>query len=269
MHDGTAGDDTILQVLHTETFQRLRLEMRQEFLSGGLLGEDPVIQLKGTILGTKVLLKLRLHGTIIKHLFRLEVAHQLLHIVGRTLTGEEFSRRDVEEAYATSSLAEMDGSEEVVLLIVQDVVAHRHAWSHQFGDATLHHLVHLAQAFLALDFLSLLLWVFQLVAYSHTLASSDELRQIGIEGVMRESCHLRTTSRTAIVSAGQRDAEHFGSLYRIFAISFVEVATTEKQQCFGVLGFHLEELSHHRRKTFIIVCHCLIILYLLSRFYIL
>ena len=243
--------------------------MRQEFLSGGLLGKDPVIQLKGTILGTKVLLKLRLHGTIIKHLFRLEVAHQLLYIVGRTLTGEEFSRRDVEEAHATSSLAEMDGSEEVVLLVVQDVVAHRHTRSHQFGNATLHHLVHLAQAFLALDFLSLLLRVFQLVAYSHTLASPDEFRQVGVECMMRESSHLCPTSRTAIVTASQRDAEHFGSLDSIFAVSFVEVATTEKQQCLGMLGFHLEELPHHRRKTFIIVCHCFIILYLLSRFYIL
>ncbi len=89
----------------------------------------------------------------------------------------------------------------------------------------------------------------------NTLASPNEFRQVGVECMMRESCHLCPASRTTIVTASQRDAEHFGSLYRIFAISFVEVTTTEKQQCFGVLGFHLEELSHHRRKTFIIVCH--------------
>ena len=75
--------------------------------------------------------------------------------------------------------------------------------------------------------------------------------------MMRESRHLDAARSTAVVSSGQGNAENTGSLHRIFAVSFVEVATAEKQQSFGMLGFHLEELSHHRRKTFVIVCHYL------------
>ena len=75
--------------------------------------------------------------------------------------------------------------------------------------------------------------------------------------MMRESRHLDAARSSAVVSSGQGDTENMGSLHRIFAVSFVEVATTEKQQCLGMLGLHLEELSHHRRKTFVIVCHYL------------
>ena len=84
--------------------------------------------------------------------------------------------------------------------------------------------------------------------------------------MMRESSHLCSTSRTTVVTSGQGDAKYSGSLYRIFAVSFVEVATAEKQQCLGMLCFHLEELSHHRCKPFIVVCHYLSFYFLFSSF---
>ena len=40
--------------------------------------------------------------------------------------------------------------------------------------------------------------------------------------------HLGRTRRTAIVASGQRNAEYTGCLHRIFAVSFVEVTTTEE-----------------------------------------
>ena len=257
LHDGTAGDDTILEMLHTEAFQRLGLEVSQEFLHRSLLGENPIIEFEGTVFGTEVFLKIILSGTVVEHLFRHEVAHQFLYIIIGSLAGEELTGRNIEEANAAGSLTEVDGSQEIVLLVVEHVVAHCHTWSNEFGNATLHHLVHLAQSLLALDFLAFLLRVFQLVAYGNSLSSPDEFRQVSIECMMRESRHLDAARSTAVVSSGQGDAENTGSLHRIFAVSFVEVATTEKQQSLGMLGFHLEELSHHRRKTFVIVCHYL------------
>ena len=68
LHDGTTGDDTILQVLHTEALQGLGLEVSQELLHGSLLGENPVVQFEGAILGTEIFLEIILMRTIIKHL---------------------------------------------------------------------------------------------------------------------------------------------------------------------------------------------------------
>ncbi|CUQ19426.1 Uncharacterised protein [Segatella copri] len=82
--------------------------------------------------------------------------------------------------------------------------------------------------------------------------------------MMRESCHLGRARRTAIIASCQRNAEYTGCLHRIFAVSFVEVTATEEQQRFGMFRFHLEKLSHHRCKTFIIVCHYLFSPYIIS-----
>ena len=257
LHDGTAGDDAILKMFHTEAFQRLGLEVSQEFLHRRLLGENPVVEFEGAVFGTEVFLEIILSGTVVEHLFRHEVTHQFLYIIIGSLAGEELTGRNIEEAYAAGSLTEVDGSQEVVLLVVEHVVAHRHTRGNEFGNTALHHLVHLAQSLLALDFQTFLLRIFQLVAYGNSLSCPDEFRQVSIECMMRESRHLDAARSTTIVSSGQGDAENTGSLHRIFAVSFVEVATTEKQQSLGMLGFHLEELSHHRRKTFVIVCHYL------------
>ena len=259
LHDGTTGDNTILKMLYTKAFQRFGLEMSQEFLPCSLLGENPIIQFEGTISATEIFLKIILAGTVIEYLLRHEVAHQFLHIIIGSFASQELSGRDIQEAYTAGGFTEMDGSQEVVLLVVQHVISHRHTRSDELGNTALHHLVHLAQSLLTLYFQSFLLWVFQLVAYRHTLTCTHQFRQISIESMMRESSHLCSTSRTTVVTSGQGDAKYSGSLYRIFAVSFVEVATAEKQQCLGMLCFHLEELSHHRCKPFIVVCHYLIL----------
>ena len=43
LHDGSAGNDTILQMFYTKTFQGFGLEMTKEFLAGSLFGENPVV----------------------------------------------------------------------------------------------------------------------------------------------------------------------------------------------------------------------------------
>ena len=124
-----------------------------------------------------MLLKLRLHLSVVQHLLRLERCKQLLNIVESALTGEKFSGRYVEKSHATLSLCHEHGSKEVVLLIVEHVVAHSHSGRDKFRNATLHERL--------CEFR-----VFQLVAYSHTFASPYELRQIGVESVVRKSSHL-------------------------------------------------------------------------------
>ena len=91
LHDGTAGDDTILEMFHTEAFQRLGLEVSQEFLHRRLLGENPVVEFEGAVFGTEVFLEIILSGTVVEHLFRHEVTHQFLYIIIGSLAGEEFT----------------------------------------------------------------------------------------------------------------------------------------------------------------------------------
>ena len=207
LHDGTAGDDTILEMLHTEAFQRLGLEVSQEFLHRRLLGENPVVEFEGAVFGTEVFLEIILSGTVVEHFFRHEVTHQFLYIIIGSLAGKELTGRNIKETYAAGSLTEVDGSQEVVLLVVEHVVAHRHTRSNEFSNATLHHLVHLAQSLLALDFLAFFLRVFQLVAYGNSLACPDEFRQVSIECMMGEARHLDAARSSAVVSAGKGNAQ--------------------------------------------------------------
>ena len=189
-----------------------------------------------------MLLKLRLHLSVVQHLLGLERCQQFLHIVESTLASEKFACRDVEKSHATLSLCHEHGSKEVVLLIVEHVVAHSHSGRDKFRNAALHE--RLGE-----------LRVFQLVAYSHTLARSDELGQIGVESVVGESCHFRSRS-TWVLSVGascQSDAENLSRFNGIFGIRLVEVATAEEQECVGMLVLERVELSHHWCQSVVIL----------------
>ena len=79
---------------------------------------------------------------------------------------------------------------EVVLFVIQHVIAQGDPWCDKFGDATLHHLVHCRKSFFPFDGLAFLLRILKLVADGHSLSGTDEFWQISIEGMMREPGHL-------------------------------------------------------------------------------
>ena len=122
---------------------------------------------------------------------------------------------------------EVNGSQEVVFLIVQHVVAHSNAGRNKFRYASFHHFVFGRQAPFALQSFALLLRVFELVAYCYAFSSTNKLWQEGVECVMRKSSHLIARCCT-VVSARQRYAEYLRSFYGIVAIRFVEVATPKE-----------------------------------------
>ena len=134
----------------------------------------------------------------------------------------------------------MHSSQEVVLLIVQHIVGEGHTWCHQFRDASLD------------EFLGEL-GVFKLVADGHTLTSPDEFWQIGIEGVMGETCHLVALVVT-VVPVCQRDTKNLRSRYSILAVGLVEVTTTEQEHRIRVLRLQIEELLHHRGEFTVFLC---------------
>ena len=131
--------------------------------------------------------------------------------------------------------------QEVVLLIVEHVVAHRHAGSDEFGYATLHESLRKLR-------------VLQLVAYRHTPASPDELGQVGVERMIGKARHLRSltsVARASVAAPRESDAEYLRRSYGILAVSLVEVTAAEQQQCVGMLRLEVEKLFHHRREAVI------------------
>ena len=237
LQGGSRGNDAVGQMLHAETLERLCAEMAQQLLTGCGVGEHPVVKLEHAPTVAKGLLKLLFAGAVIEHLLGLEVAHELLHIGCRTLACEKLARRDVEERHAHHpATSEVDSSKEVVLLIVEHVVAHGHTWRNQLCDAALHELLRE-------------LGVLQLVADGHTLASAYELGQICVERMMREARHLGVAAsclRCAVRPSGERDAQYFRCRDSVVTVGLVEVAATEEQQRVGVLGLQREKLPHHR-----------------------
>ena len=242
LQDGPRSDDPTLQVVDAKSLERTDVEVLVELLMGRLLGKHPVVEFEGAEPCTEIALEVVLAPTVVEHLLGLEVANELLHVVVGTLATQELARRDVEEADATGSLAEMNGTEEVVLLIVQHGVLHGHTRCHQFGDATLDEL--LGQ-----------LGVFQLVADGHAPASPDELGQISVEGMMRKTRHL-VALVISIVAMCQCDAQYLCSHYGIVAIGLIEIAATKQQQRLRVFRLEVEKLFHHRCELITIpFCH--------------
>ena len=220
-------------MIHAETFQRLHFEMRREFLQGGLLSKHPVVQDVGEILVAKRALEQLTLATFVEYFFRLEVGQEFFYVVVGSLSGEKLTRGDVEEGHAARSLSKVHSGQEVIFLVVQHVVAHRHAWRDEFRDA-------------ALDEFLCQLRVFQLVADGHTPPCADEFRQVGVEGVMGESRHLVLTLRPSpVVAMRQRDAQDAAGIDGIVAVGLVEVATAEEQQRVGMFLLQREELLHH------------------------
>ena len=92
LKNGTTGNDSVPQMLHTEAFQRLCAEMFQQLLTCILLGEHPLIHFKHAVFRPKKAFKILLMVAVVKHFLRRKVAKQLLNIVVCTLSGKEFAR---------------------------------------------------------------------------------------------------------------------------------------------------------------------------------
>ena len=68
LQNGTSGNHTALQVLHTKAFQVLYAEVLQQLLTRRLVGIHPVVQLKREELRAKLLVEILLATTLEEHL---------------------------------------------------------------------------------------------------------------------------------------------------------------------------------------------------------
>ena len=137
---GAGGNHSVCQMVHSEAFQIARTEVFQQLLTCATVGEDPVFHLERGVFSAEIPREVPAATFIIEHLLRRKVAQQLLNVVIRAFAREELARGYVEKRHAARPFSEVNGSEEVVLLIVQHVVAHRHSRRHQLRNAALHEL---------------------------------------------------------------------------------------------------------------------------------
>ena len=74
--------------------------------------------------------------------------------------------------------------------------------------------------------------ILQLVTDGHTLTSTNQFGQIGVEGVMWKSGHFCWLSvRTVVlVAPGKCDAKYLGGFSGILLIGFIKVTYTEEKQ---------------------------------------
>ena len=242
LQDGSRGHHAILQVVDTKSFQRLGLEMAQQFLTGCHGGEHPIVEFEHTVFCTKIALKIGFSGTVVEHLLGLEITNEFFHIVVGSLTSKKLTRGNIEKSHATRTFSKMYGSQKVVLLVVEHIVAHGHTRGHQFGNAALH------QGFGEFG-------VFQLVANGHPASGTNQFGQVSVERMVWKSGHFGRTRRTAIVTAGKGNTQNLGCGHRILAIGLIEVTTTKEHQRVGMFRLQREKLLHHRGKSFFLSCH--------------
>ena len=181
LQDSTGSNDTVLQVLYSETFQILRFKVFQQFLTGSRFCKYPVVQLECKELVTEITFKHQAFATFKKNFLRGKVIQQLVYIIKRSFCSKEFTGRNIEKSNSTGSLSEMNGSQEVIFFIVQNIIIDRNTGSNQFGNATLHQLLRHFRAF-------------QLVTDGDTFSGTNQFRKICIKGMMRKTCHLDSFS---------------------------------------------------------------------------
>ena len=181
-----------MHVVHTEALEVFYLEVLAQLLSGRLLNEHPIVHLEGARLEME-------HGNLValaaleKQLLGIVGSKQRTDVVGAALGNHKLAGGDIHKGNADGGAAEMHGGQEVVLPGLQYRLALHNTGRHQFGDASLDQFLRQ-------------LGVFQLIADGHTLAGTHQLRQVGVERMVRESGHLRCRHVVlAVVAARECD----------------------------------------------------------------
>ena len=242
LQDCSRGNDTILQMFHTESLQILRFEVLQQLFASGSFRKDPVVQFKGKELTSEVAFEHASFAPFEQDFFRTEIVEQFVDVVKRTFCCHEFAGGYVEESHTTGCLPEVNSCQEVIFFIRQDIVIDCNTGSYQFRDTPLH------------QFLGCLR-VFQLVTDGYASSGTDQFRQISIQGMVRKSCHFYRLS-LSVRTFGERNTQYFCCGNGILRISFVKVSTPEQHDCIRVFSLQIEILFHHRSQYYIIIlCH--------------
>ena len=227
---GSGGGDARLERLDAETLERLGAELFAQFVVVEIRREDPVVETVGVVSVPESLVEALVAAALVNHLLGREARHELVDIVVVTLCHVELSGRDVEKRHARGLVAEEYRCQKRIFLVGQDIVSEHHARCYEFYDA-------------ALDQTFDRLGILQLLADGYALARPDELGQIDVDGVVRESGKFDIRGGT-VGAPRERDAQNRTRGYGILAECLVEVTYAEEQYCVGMHGLDLVILFH-------------------------
>ena len=127
---------------------------------------------------------------------------------------------------------ELHGSHPCVFFLLQRGVGVTHTGSNQLGNPAFHQFLRQFR-------------VFQLVAYRHAPPRAHQLRQIGIQRMEGETCHLRRGCSAPVIAVGERDIQYLAGFHSVLAIGLVEVAAPKQQHRIRVLRLDVSKLLHH------------------------
>jgi len=135
----------------------------------------------------------------------------------------------------------MNGSQKVVLFIIQYIIIDRNAGSHQFGYTSLHQLFRHFR-------------IFQLITDSDPLSGTNQFRKIRIESMMGKTRHLNSFT-FSVCTFCQCDSQNLGGNNGICGICFIKVAATKQHHCIRMLCLQIQKLFHHRGKDDLFFVH--------------
>ena len=134
-----------------------------------------------------------------------------------------------------------------MLLLLQQLVVEGHAGGHELGYSSLDDLLGQFR-------------VLKLVAHGNLVSGTNQSRQIGLEGVVRESRHWYSPG-SGTGTLREHDSQHLAGRQRIVSVCLIKIAAPEQQHSLGVLRLHGEELLHHRCLGRFLLCHFVFLLY--------
>ena len=158
--------------------------------------------------------------------------HPLRHTLPPFHAHQELPGGDVQKGQTVPSRAVTDRREPIVVPVIHDTIAERYAGRDHFRDPTFH------------DGLGQL-GILQLIADRYSMPRADQFGQVGIQGMVRETCQGHFTGR-AVVAFGEGDPEDLRGPNSVGGEGLVEIAHTEEQQGVGVLPLDPLILLHQR-----------------------
>ena len=220
------------KAFNRESLEGLHAELLPEPFDGGIVDESPLLDCGDEESIPVPFLDPFLETPLNHNLFRVQGGDKRAYVVQRSLSHLERACGDIQESRSAPVPVECEAGQEIILLLVQKLVIEGYSWRDKFGDTSF-------DKFLG-EFR-----VFQLIADGHLVAGADKFREVGINGVVRESGHL-DVALVPVGFLGLDDAQNLADQHRVIGIRLVEVSDPVKQHRLRMLSLHREKLFDER-----------------------
>ena len=238
---GTGRCHSERKAVDCKTFERVDLELSFELLHGTVVDKCPFLKRRDVIMRTVTLAYAFFISSRHKEFLWGERAQKGSDIIQRAFSYLKSTRRDIQEGCSALILAESEAGNEIVFLLLKKLFVESDSRSDKFGHSPLYNIL--------CEFR-----IFKLVTDSDLISRPDKSRKICLQGMERETGHRESTWNGAGALC-EHDSENLAGNKRIISVCFVEIAASEKQDCFRVIRLECEILLHHRGFGRFFLCH--------------